>query len=415
MKIYLRLLLCMVMLPTIIYSQAVNKGMFYIKPGSTVSVYYTLENQGEGDFKNNGELYLHRDLVNNGKIFDYKGNTPQGKTFLIGTAKQTIEGHTGTHFNTLILNNPIKERAFDIKTSVSIAGGVEFTQGIAKVDSLQGAFTFLNKSKVLHVSDASHIEGEVEKEGNEEFIYPKGDKGFYRQAIISAPKHQKDIFVGKYSLDDKQFFKVRKAVSGIVDKINTREYWLIEHSQTTTSNIVLTLTWDERTTPKEIYEHASDNLHILRWDAIEQLWVDEGGIVDLENKTVTTPTSLEKYGFFTLGTVRTDKMLKGDVVIYNFVSANGDGDNDYFRIDNIQRYPNNRVEIFNRWGVKVYETANYNSNGNVFRGYSDGRVTIKKNELLPTGTYFYIVSYEYKDDRGSSMIKETGYLHLEIN
>lgn len=221
--------------------------------------------------------------------------------------------------------------------------------------------------------------------------------------------------MGKYSLDDKQFFKARNASAGIVDKLNTREYWLIEHAQTTTSDIVLTLTWDERTTPKEIYEHASDNLHILRWDAVEQLWVDEGGIVDIENKTVTTPTSLEKYGFFTLGTVRTDKMLKGDVVIYNFVSANGDGDNDYFRIDNIQRYPNNRVEIFNRWGVKVYETANYNSSGNAFRGYSDGRVTIKKNELLPTGTYFYIVSYEYTDDRGSSMIKKTGYLHLETN
>jgi len=148
---------------------------------------------------------------------------------------------------------------------------------------------------------------------------------------------------------------------------------------------------------------------------LQQLWVDEGGIVDVDNKTVSTPTSLEQYGFFTLGTVKTDKLLKGDVVIYNFVSANGDGQNDFFRIDNIDRFPNNKVEIFNRWGVKVYDTSNYNSNDNVFRGYSEGRVTMNKKEQLPSGTYYYIISYEYKDESGSRMIKKTGYLHLETN
>ncbi|MDM1514571.1 gliding motility-associated C-terminal domain-containing protein, partial [Myroides odoratimimus] len=46
---------------------------------------------------------------------------------------------------------------------------------------------------------------------------------------------------------------------------------------------------------------------------------------------------------------------------------------------------------------------------------SDGRVTVNKGEKLPTGTYFYIVSYEYKDASGSRMIKKSGYLHLESN
>ncbi|WP_205627548.1 T9SS type B sorting domain-containing protein, partial [Myroides marinus] len=73
----------------------------------------------------------------------------------------------------------------------------------------------------------------------------------------------------------------------------------------------------------------------------------------------------------------------------------------------------NTVEIYNRWGLKVYDTKSYDSAGNVFRGYSDGRVTIDKGEKLPTGTYFYIVNYEYKDKSGSRMIKKSGYLHLE--
>jgi len=52
-------------------------------------------------------------------------------------------------------------------------------------------------------------------------------------------------------------------------------------------------------------------------------------------------------------------------------------------------------------GVKVYETTNYDPNGdgsvNVFNGYSQGRVTIGKNSKLPSGTYYYVVNYEYTD------------------
>ncbi|WHT39887.1 gliding motility-associated C-terminal domain-containing protein [Myroides sp. mNGS23_01] len=64
-------------------------------------------------------------------------------------------------------------------------------------------------------------------------------------------------------------------------------------------------------------------------------------------------------------------------------------------------------------GVKVYETTNYDSAGNVFRGYSEGRVTINKDKALPTGTYFYIITYEVKNQNGSNIVKKSGYLHLE--
>lgn len=40
--------------------------------------------------------------------------------------------------------------------------------------------------------------------------------------------------------------------------------------------------------------------------------------------------------------------------IYNEFSPNDDGQNDFFYIDCIDRYPNNQLEIFNRWGNLVY-------------------------------------------------------------
>ncbi|AOW10256.1 hypothetical protein EM308_12485 [Flavobacterium gilvum] len=99
------------------------------------------------------------------------------------------------------------------------------------------------------------------------------------------------------------------------------------------------------------------------------------------------------------------------LVVHNAISANEDGKNDYFQIDNIEDnacYKNVRVEVYNRWGVLVFERDNYNNEGNGFRGKSEGRTTISKNEGLPTGTYFYILSY----DTDGVKVKKDGYLYL---
>ena len=57
----------------------------------------------------------------------------------------------------------------------------------------------------------------------------------------------------------------------------------------------------------------------------------------------------------------------------------------------------------------VFERDNYNNEGNAFRGISEGRTTINKNEGLPTGTYFYILSY---DSSEGQRLKKDGYLYL---
>ncbi|QQX75568.1 DUF11 domain-containing protein [Aequorivita iocasae] len=98
--------------------------------------------------------------------------------------------------------------------------------------------------------------------------------------------------------------------------------------------------------------------------------------------------------------------------IFNGITPNGDGLNDYFQIVGIENWPNNNVKIFNRWGVLVFETNGYGgSDGkqNVFRGISEGRVTVQQNEELPTGTYFYILTFP-ADNPGKA--DYTGYLYI---
>ena len=99
-----------------------------------------------------------------------------------------------------------------------------------------------------------------------------------------------------------------------------------------------------------------------------------------------------------------------DIVIHNVMTPNGDGRNDIFMIQNIEKFPKNNVQVFNRWGVEVYSTKGYNPmNDNVFRGFSDGRTTVRRGERLPTGTYYYVVSYERET---GEVRKLAGFLYI---
>jgi gliding motility-associated-like protein len=97
--------------------------------------------------------------------------------------------------------------------------------------------------------------------------------------------------------------------------------------------------------------------------------------------------------------------------IYNALTPNGDGLNDTFVIENITNpcYSDNTVEVFNRWGVKVYSAKNYNNADVVFKGESDARATISQSSGLPTGTYYYILKYKNIEGNYSS---RSGYLYL---
>ena len=98
------------------------------------------------------------------------------------------------------------------------------------------------------------------------------------------------------------------------------------------------------------------------------------------------------------------------LVPYNGISVDGDGKNDYFHIGGIERYPNNVVRIYNRWGVKVFETEGYDNVTRVFRGISNGRVTVEQAEKLPQGTYYYVIEYYDSNNNKESLV---GWLYLK--
>jgi len=105
-----------------------------------------------------------------------------------------------------------------------------------------------------------------------------------------------------------------------------------------------------------------------------------------------------------------DLDIQGETVeVFNVITPNGDNVHDVLRIDGLENYPDNTVRIYNRWGVSVFTTKAYGTDGNVFDGTSQGRVTVNQDNQLPVGTYFYIIDYKEPNDNMKSL---SGYLYI---
>lgn len=72
-------------------------------------------------------------------------------------------------------------------------------------------------------------------------------------------------------------------------------------------------------------------------------------------------------------------------LIPNFISPNGDGKNDIWKIKGIEQYPDAEFQIFDRYG-KLFAKHKANNNGEVWDGKYLGRP-------VSSGTYWYIITF----------------------
>ena len=70
-------------------------------------------------------------------------------------------------------------------------------------------------------------------------------------------------------------------------------------------------------------------------------------------------------------------------------SPNDDGINEFFIIEGAEAFDHVSIEIFNRWGNRVYESKQYK---NDWDGTSVSSFVLG-DKHLPAGTYFYLVNF----------------------
>lgn len=76
------------------------------------------------------------------------------------------------------------------------------------------------------------------------------------------------------------------------------------------------------------------------------------------------------------------------LIIYNEITPNGDGLNDYLWVQCIEQYPDNTITIFNRYGNKIYQASGYTNN---WSGTANVPGVVGSGDAIPSGTYYYVL------------------------
>ncbi len=94
--------------------------------------------------------------------------------------------------------------------------------------------------------------------------------------------------------------------------------------------------------------------------------------------------------------------------IPQFISPDGNGQNDTWELPELINYPNSVVKVYNRWGNLVFEEKGYYTGWDATPNVSTGANLLMDNKMLPEGTYFYII------DLGDNNFEPyTGYIQIK--
>ncbi|MGV3637928.1 MAG: hypothetical protein ACO1NQ_09800, partial [Flavobacteriales bacterium] len=147
-----------------------------------------------------------------------------------------------------------------LNAPVAVSGVLTLTTGVVNTTATE-LLTMRASSSVSGGSDASYVNGPMEKIGNTPFIFPVGKGGEYRSCGVSSISGSvTDAFQAEY-------FPISAAVWGTtgdptLHHVSTCEYWTIDRS-VGTPNAVISLTWEA---PASCGVTNLPELRVARWD-----------------------------------------------------------------------------------------------------------------------------------------------------
>jgi len=177
--------------------------------------------------------------------------------------------------------------------------------------------------------------------------------------------------------------------------VTDQQYWELDVINGTYDNSIIKLPINE-----ELFLETIQEAVVVQSPGLDTPFSSIGGANitgDVMDGSVTSET-LATQAFFTIGKGSAETIP--NINVYNAISPNGDGVNDFLKIENIELYPNNFITVYTRWGDKVFEQAGYNNIEHVFEGKSN----LGKNRKLLEGTYYYVV------EKGDDSKNESGFI-----
>lgn len=89
-------------------------------------------------------------------------------------------------------------------------------------------------------------------------------------------------------------------------------------------------------------------------------------------------------GCTVVDTIRKIESILCALELPNVFTPNGDSHNEKFEIKGIEYFPGSTMQVFNRWGKKIFESKDYNNDSNVWDGKGEAE-----------GVYYYVLTVNY--------------------
>jgi gliding motility-associated-like protein len=96
------------------------------------------------------------------------------------------------------------------------------------------------------------------------------------------------------------------------------------------------------------------------------------------------------------------RLTDAALTVPQIITPDGNGDNDEWHIENIDKFDGNKVVVVDRWGSVIFSAQNYNNSNTVWKG------TDSSGRLLPTGTYFFTIAVR----SGETWTERKGFIEL---
>lgn len=390
------------------FAQITNLGELYISENTQMSAISLLDNTVTGDLLNDGELLIYNDFNNDGLV-SFTPDTDTGLTKFVGDSEnQSITGSEPVDFNNVKFNNTADNPEFIVSTRINIFANADFVNGIIKNDS-NAAIVFDTDATFSNVSDDSYIEGEVTKKGSNPFAFPIGANGKFVYSYIADNGSEDDAYRANYFMENSNSIAPHSGRGSNIEFIDNKQYWQKKiKTGSSSEDVRITLSLREDVADSRIITAPTEDITILGWNASLKTWIDLGGEYSEEHSVVTSVAkALEYCSVFTFAKIKSG--LKNAIRPLQLLSPNGDGKNDFFYIENIDKAPENSLQIFNRWGISVYNKEGYtNDPDESFKGIATTKGTLGNGDL-PEGTYFFILTYKDTDGKQKNI---RSYLYL---
>ncbi|GAB5525869.1 MAG: hypothetical protein Roseis2KO_37410 [Roseivirga sp.] len=206
-------------------------------------------------------LTLTGDLTNNGTIV-----TTSSTVSLEGTATQIISGTTATSFANLTINNT-SVTGVNLSQDLTVTSFLNLTDGLVNTSS-SDILTVSSTGGTSGGSDASHINGPMQKTGNGDFLFPVGKSGVWAPIEITSVSVS-DTFTAEYFHTSPA--NTTSEGAGL-DRVSALEYWSLTRSGSASASVALHWKDDTRSeigTPADLVV-ALFNTGSMAWNSIGQ-------------------------------------------------------------------------------------------------------------------------------------------------